>query len=52
LLRGESLSDFKDFLGGFRKPSRLQNLVQQVRTISNDELAVILRASADRIENS
>jgi hypothetical protein len=39
-------------LGGFRKPSRLQNLVQQVRTISNDELAVILRAIADRIENS
>ncbi len=50
-LRGESLSEFKDFLGGFRKPSTLQKLVQQVRAIPDDELAVLLRAIADRIEN-
>ncbi len=51
VLRGESLSEFKEFLGGFRKPSTLQKLVQQVRAIPDDELAVLLRAIADRIEN-
>lgn len=51
VLRGESLSEFKEFLGGFRKPSPLQKLVQQVRSISDEELAVLLRAIADRMEN-
>lgn len=50
-LRGESLTEFREFLGGFRKPSALQKLVQQVRSIPDDELAVLLRAIADRIEN-
>ncbi|MEG4607621.1 helix-turn-helix transcriptional regulator [Microcoleus sp. F6_B6] len=51
-LRGETLEEFKEFLGGSRTPSRLQNLLQQVRTIPDDELAVVLRVIADRIENS
>jgi transcriptional regulator with XRE-family HTH domain len=50
-LRGESLSDFKDFLGGLKKPTPFQKLVQQVRSIPDAELAVLLRAIADRIEN-
>jgi transcriptional regulator with XRE-family HTH domain len=50
-IRGESLSDFKEFLGGFKKPTSFQKLVQQVRSIPDDELAVLLRAIADRIEN-
>lgn len=50
-LRGESLLDFKEFLGGFKKPTSFQKLVQQVRSIPDDELAVLLRAIADRIEN-
>lgn len=50
-IRGESLSDFKEFLGGFKKPTSFQKLVQQVRSIPDEELAVLLRAIADRIEN-
>ncbi|MEG4907097.1 helix-turn-helix transcriptional regulator [Microcoleus sp. F8-C4] len=51
-LRGESLEEFQKFLEGSRQPSKLQNLVQQVRTIPDDQLAIVLRAIADRIENS
>lgn len=50
-LRGESLSDFKEFLGGLKEPTSFQKLVQQVRSIPDDELAALLRAIADRIEN-
>lgn len=47
--RGETLEEFKQILAGARKPSRLQQLVQQVRTISEEELAVILHVIAERI---
>ncbi|MEG4458472.1 helix-turn-helix transcriptional regulator [Microcoleus sp. N9_A1] len=47
--RGETLEEFKQILAGARKPSRLQELVQQVRSISDEELAVILHVIAERI---
>ena len=47
--RGETLEEFKLVLAGKRKPSRLQELVQQVRTISKEELAVVLQVIAERI---
>ena len=47
--RGETLEEFKQILAGARKPSRLQELVQQVRTISDEELAVVLHVIAERI---
>jgi len=47
--RGETLEEFKLVLAGKRKPSRLQALVQQVRTISKEELAVVLQVIAERI---
>jgi len=47
--RGETLEEFKLVLAGERKPSRLQELVQQVRTISKEELAVVLQVIAERI---
>ena len=50
-LRGESISEFKDFLNGSRRPTMLQKLVQQVRSIPDDDLAVLLRAIANRIES-
>lgn len=50
-IRGESLSDFKEFLGGLKKPTPFQKLLQQVRSIPDAELAMLLRAIADRIEN-
>jgi len=51
IIRGESLPEFKEFLGGSRESSTLQRLVQQVRSIPDGDLAVVLRAIADRIEN-
>ncbi|MEG4350246.1 helix-turn-helix transcriptional regulator [Microcoleus sp. LAD1_D3] len=47
--RGETLEEFKLVLAGKRKPSRLEELVQQVRTISKEELAVVLQVIAERI---
>jgi len=47
--RGETLEELKLLLAGKRKPTPLQELVQQVRTISKEELAVVLQVIAERI---
>ncbi|NQE36734.1 helix-turn-helix domain-containing protein [Microcoleus asticus] len=47
--RGETLEEFKQFLAGERTASQLQELVKQVRTISKEELAVVLQVIAERI---
>ncbi|MEG4518823.1 MULTISPECIES: helix-turn-helix transcriptional regulator [unclassified Microcoleus] len=47
--RGETLEQFKLVLAGKQKPSQLEQLVQQVRTISKEELAVVLQVIAERI---
>ena len=50
ILRGESLTEFREFLDGTRELTPLQNLIQQIRTVSDEQLAVVLRAIADRLE--
>lgn len=47
--RGETIEEFKQLLAGKQKPSRLEELVHEVRTISEAELAVILHVIAERI---
>ncbi|MEG5043447.1 helix-turn-helix transcriptional regulator [Microcoleus sp. B13-B4] len=49
--RGETLEEFKQVLAGQRTAtaSLLQELVKQVRTISKEELAVVLQVIAERI---
>ncbi|MEG4248703.1 helix-turn-helix transcriptional regulator [Microcoleus sp. Pol10D4] len=47
--RGETLEEFKLVLAGKQKPSQLEELVQQVRTISKEELAVVLQVIAERV---
>jgi len=51
-LRGESLSEFRSFLDGTREPTSFQKLTQQIRTISDEQLVVVLRVIADRLEKS
>ncbi|MCU0547277.1 MAG: helix-turn-helix transcriptional regulator [Oscillatoriaceae cyanobacterium Prado104] len=49
-LRGETLEEFEVFLGGTREFSLVQRLVQQIHVISKAELAIVLRAVAERLE--
>lgn len=51
-LRGETLSEFREFLAGTRQPTSLQRLIQQIQGIPMNDLAQVLRAIADRIENT
>jgi transcriptional regulator with XRE-family HTH domain len=52
VLRGESLEEFRQYLAGTREPSQMQKIVQQLYVISDTELAILLRAIADRLEKS
>lgn len=49
-IRGESLNEFREFLDGTREPSSFQNLILQMHTVTDEQLAVVLRVIATRLE--
>lgn len=50
-MRGESLDEFLSYLNGAKRKDPLERLLNQISGLSHEQLAIVLRAIADRLSH-
>ncbi|MFB2970418.1 helix-turn-helix transcriptional regulator [Aerosakkonema sp. BLCC-F183] len=48
-MRGETLDEFLSYLNGAKRRDPLERLLNQIAGLSHEQLAIVLRAIADRL---